>query len=344
MELMLAEMTGVSHTFRYSQALWDSITKQNTSSLSSCKIFDDSAIVYCCHNMHVKGIMEYTSIERGNIDAFKLQKEEASQFFYDGFFIVQDCLDKRVLSEARLYIDSNYHDFQNVSKRQDDWRLHYLADLTRFDKPFEHVPILNLLLKSPKIIAKLESIMGTEISGIFYSQIALRTPVGDSASKKEHYSPGAEYHIDGQANTAGDRFPDHWTVQIGIALVDIVSQDMGNFAVFTGAHTSRSWINYCDEKKRKTLPSLGEPHKVCLKAGDVVFAHVLLPHRGGKNICKSDERGFDIRNKIPTKTREMVFIRVRGQGIDYACKERSIAVLQNPWHEHRKMIEEFSLV
>lgn len=344
-----AEMTEVVHSFRYSQKLWDAITKQQGIRVDLSCSYDKSEqehseIVYCCHNMHIKGVMGFTSIEKCESIAFKLQKAEALRFFNDGFFIAQDCIDTKVLSDARLYINSNYHNFLNLSKRQDDWRLHYLADLTRFDKPFEHVPILNLLVKSPHVIAKIESLMGTEISGIFYSQIALRTPVGDNASKEENYSPGAEYHIDGQANGAGDRFPDHWTIQIGIALVDIMNQDMGNFTVFPGSHSSRSWIDYCKEKKSKTLPCLGKPHKICLKAGDVVFAHVLLPHRGGKNICKPDNDCVDTWNSVPNKTREIVFIRVRGKGIDYSSIERSIAVLQNPWHEHTKMIQEYSLI
>jgi hypothetical protein len=37
-----------------------------------------------------------------------------------------------------------------------------------------------------------------------------------------------------------------------------------------------------------TLPELCEPRQIQLCAGEAIFAHVLLPHRGGRNVCHAN--------------------------------------------------------
>lgn len=299
--------------------------------------------------MHVNGPMDATlPIDYEETEKYTLSTSEALEFYNNGYFVSENLCDDYLIDEARKYIDSNFKMFLKMSKRCDDWRLHFQIDLIN-ERVHEHVPILNLLIKSPKILGKLKCLMNTDISGIFYSQIAYRTPVS-SSHRSEYYTPGAEYHIDGQANASGDRFPDYWTVQIGIALVDIVTKDMGNFTVFPGTHSLVKWNNYCNQKKTKTLPSLGEPDRVCLKAGDVVFAHVLLPHRGGKNVSEVESLEkidnmcpLNIKN-IPPMTREMIFMRIQGKGIDYSSESRAIALLENPWLEFTEFLREYRLI
>ena len=230
------------------------------------------------------------------------------------------------------------------SKRQDDWRCHYQLNLTDIaTEPKENAPILDLLLRSPKILARLRDMM-PQIGGIFYSQIAFRTPVPASlkTTSAPDYQIGAEYHLDGQANASGERFPDHWTVLLGIALVDINTENMGNFTVFPGSHIARDWSSYPEEKRSKTLPSFKEHHKICMNRGDAVFCHVLLPHRGGKNTLEFTDREADsVVKNIQTQTREMVFFRIKAKDICYHDKARSLQVLQDPWNEHFQIFEKF---
>lgn len=208
--------------------------------------------------------------------------------------------------------------------------------------------------------------MGADPSGIFYSQVAYRTPVkADKKAKikvpSPDYVPGAEYHLDGSANSSGTRFPDPWTVMVGVALVDVLTADMGNFTVFPGSHTSRDWSRYPEEKVARTLPDLGRTEHLCLPAGGAVFVHVLLAHRGGKNV-KGQNAAADVEDAsgasasadyglrrvgdvyaathIPQDTREMVFIRVQADGVDYLAPERAESVLRDPWHEFRSMCDE----
>jgi ectoine hydroxylase-related dioxygenase (phytanoyl-CoA dioxygenase family) len=137
--------------------------------------------------------------------------------------------------------------------------------------------------------------------------------------------------------------------------VDITTEDMGNFTVFPGWHRRRDWSNYPDEKRTKTLPDLGTPAHVCLHAGDAVVAHVLLPHRGGKNTtaartppaegcsCVASDTAdapahapvtsLESPWHIPANTREMVFFRVRVEGVDYEAPSRAARVLENVWCE-----------
>jgi hypothetical protein len=204
-----------------------------------------------------------------------------------------------------------------------------------------HGPVLDLLLGSPIAVGRLRSLIG-DLGGIFYTQVAFRTPA--PVSKKSYdennsmYKVGAEYHLDGQANDSGVRFPDPWTVMIGIALVDLQSDTMGNFTVFKGSHTSQYWGDYPAMKMSQTLPSFPDPTLVMLAAGDAILCHVLLAHRGGKNVSprsRHDEPRQDTSiSHTPLRTREMVFIRVQARDIEYFAQTRSQGVIQAPWCEY----------
>jgi hypothetical protein len=270
--------------------------------------------------------------------------EEAKQFYEDGFCIVKGAVSPTDILLARSYINSNYTRWLNMSKRQDDWRIHFLLSLEDLSEPVEHAPMLDLVINSNPLLARLEMLMGSKPNGIFYNQVAYRTPLVNYSPSILNYTPGAEYHIDGQANASGTRFPDPWTVLVGIALVDIENVNMGNFTVWPGTHVSRDWSQYPEEKKLKTLPDLGEPHRVQLKAGDAVLVHCLMPHRGGKNTVTSQEAeamGIDYAglDHIPRGTREFSLFRIRASAIDYEDPARSPAVLSNPWHEHGTLLQ-----
>lgn len=275
--------------------------------------------------------------------------ETFARFSRDGYCIASSAVDAKCIHEARIYINDHYKRWVKQSKRQDDWRCHLMVDLTTRVGPVEHPAILNLLLRSPLIIQCIEGLTESTISGIFYSQVAFRTPLPPKlrcsdadAPPVPDYATGAEYHLDGQANSSGTRFPDPFSILVGIALVDIVTEDKGNFTVFTGWHSRRNWSNYADEKRTKTLPNLGTPTHVCLRAGDAVLAHVLLPHRGGKNTISPTAAAPDSDNSdlplptpwnIPANTREMVFIRVRVAAVQYESPERCPALLKEPMVE-----------
>jgi hypothetical protein len=247
-------------------------------------------------------------------------------FYHHGYFILSSIIDNDLIDKARQYINNQYISWLNQSKRQDDWRCHLMLDLTNIKNNYhvdrdevdggevvddddddddnvqaiEHPAVIRLLLQSPMLLKRVELLIGCKISGIFYTQIAFRTPIVSSSSsssssgsssrsssrssmnmnrysivedkvttsndsshnhkssaistattttttasnnntinnntsmKNPDYHPGAEYHLDGNANAFGIRFPDPWTVLVGIALVDITTVDMGNFTVFPG--------------------------------------------------------------------------------------------------------------
>lgn len=276
-----------------------------------------------------------------------------------GYCVLSSAVSNETVRNARLYINEHYKSWLKQSKRQDDWRCHLMTDVSGDHGPVEHPAVLDLILQSPTLIRFIQTITKSCIAGIFYSQVAFRTPLlsrkltGDA--QVPDYATGAEYHLDGQANASGTRFPDPWSVLVGIALVDITTEDKGNFTVFPGWHTGRDWSNYPEEKRTKTLPNLGTPTHICLKAGDAVLVHVLLPHRGGKNTvslhatstasassCTEDKCSDPIEGSgsnlphpwnIPANTREMVFIRVRVAGVPYESPERGPALLRDPMCE-----------
>jgi ectoine hydroxylase-related dioxygenase (phytanoyl-CoA dioxygenase family) len=259
-------------------------------------------------------------------------------FFHHGYVVPNLAVDTDLIYKAREYIDHNYRRWVSISKRQDDWRIHYQVNLNE-NELIDHEPIMNLMLKSDHVLKYLTTLMGANPVGIFYTQIALRTPTKKASKSSETYQEGAEYHLDGNANIYGIRFPDPWTVMVGVALVDISSDEMGNFTVFPGWHQARDWSYYPIEKQSKSLPNLGEPTKIILKAGDVVIVHVLLPHRGGRNTLdgsssiRIDDGDAYVAKNIPSNTREMVFFRFRGEGIVYESNDRCQAILHDPWCE-----------
>ena len=276
---------------------------------------------------------------------------EANSFISRGYFEVKNAVPMELVTETKQYIDKNYTKFSQISKRSDDWRCHFQIDFNTIaatNAAIEHGALLNLLTCSEEVMSRVRQLLKTPPNGIFYTQIALRTPMKNSQLKSTEHteslnSGGSDYHIDGQANESGDRFPDHWTLQVGICLSDQVVSNGGNFTVFPGCHTSVDWSRYCDMKKAGTLPDLGPPTQIQLMAGDAIFAHVLLPHRGGRNVHRHGSPPGGYTRTVPWGTREMVYFRIKAAEIDYASPERSRRVLADPWAEFNvEMLKTFS--
>ena len=85
-----------------------------------------------------------------------------------------------------------------------------------------------------------------------------------------------------------------------------------------------------------------------LRAGDVVVAHVLLAHKGGRNVeggnssTSTDNdifKQYEYIDNIPKGSREMVFFRVRKKGLNYIDPARSVRVLDEPWCEYGPLLE-----
>ena len=325
---------------------------------------------------------------RGTADC-GLGRDERSVFVRDGFLVLRRAVPRELVDAARSHVaTARSNSWEQLRRlRSDDWRMHFQQ---RFGDGAElvdgHAPVLDLLCAAPRLHGALHDLSagdGRPI-GSFYTQVAFRTPLPSSAradARGADDRPGTCYHLDGQANAAGERFPDHFSVLVGVALSDQCEPNVGNFTVFPGAHASHSWHTYPARKRRAdaklreqratkkrgrdqatlpgvvaekdetldaSLPNLGEPHQVCLAAGDAVIAHVMLPHRGGVN--------------HGTRTRELVFFRVqvcrvpispvshtsalllielspRAQfsHVDYHSGQRAQALLDNPWAEVRSL-------
>jgi hypothetical protein len=116
-------------------------------------------------------------------------------FYHNGYFIVENAVAHVLIDEARHYINSHYNQWLAHSKRQDDWRLFFClefadlysvssigtnlnyTDLKSMDvsengnisyRPLlsvEHPQLLSLLLRSPKIIGKLHSLLDSRLKG-----------------------------------------------------------------------------------------------------------------------------------------------------------------------------------
>ena len=161
---------------------------------------------YNSGHVHVPGKKSLALSEQGPAEP-PVDAAEASDFISNGYFCLKDAVSKESVEQARQYIDDNYNFWQSISKRSDDWRCHFELRFDRLSSPVEHGKLLDLLFASPKVMAKVRSLIG-EPSGIFYTQIALRTPIKKLKSPEHTHSLNngrGDYHIDGQANDSGVR-------------------------------------------------------------------------------------------------------------------------------------------
>ena len=234
-----------------------------------------------------------------------------------GFLILKDAAASDAIARAAAYVATHEACWSAPSgTRPDDWRMHRDQ---RLDAPVAdgHLPILDLL-REPRLAAAIRCLAGAEAHAVSYTQVARRTPAPRKARRKN--LPDTSYHIDGEANASGARFPDVFSLLVAVALTPHERPGMGNLTVFPQGHL-RDWRQYPDWKRDKALPDIGRPYEVPLAVGDAVLCHPLLPHRGGRN--DSDA------------SRDLVFFRVQLAGIDYATPERAAALLADPWAELR---------
>lgn len=153
-----------------------------------------------------------------------LTQQQAQTFVTQGYFIEQGLVRQDLLDSARRYVDGNYLQWLKKSRRQDDWRMHLMLDFDQLDQPVEHAPILDVLMQSPGVLRTLHGLLGGRPQGIFYNQVAFRTCLPAPTAATMDYTAGAEYHIDGNCNHLGIRFPDPFTVLVGVALVGTLSR------------------------------------------------------------------------------------------------------------------------
>ena len=234
-----------------------------------------------------------------------------------GFLILKDAAASDAIARAAAYVATHEACWSAPSgTRPDDWRMHRDQHL---DAPVAdgHLPILDLL-REPRLAAAIHCLAGAEAHAVSYTQVARRTPAPRKARRKN--LPDTSYHIDGEANASGARFPDVFSLLVAVALTPHERPGMGNLTVFPQGHL-RDWRQYPDWKRDKVLPDIGRPYEVPLAVGDAVLCHPLLPHRGGRNDSES--------------SRDLVFFRVQLAGIDYATPARAAALLADPWVELR---------
>lgn len=231
----------------------------------------------------------------------------------DGYAVLKSAVPMERVDAARAYVAKESKKWIGGRRRPDDWRMHYRQ---RFDEPLRdgHGVILDLV--SP-LLSTVHGLTRARPVGVFYTQLAYRTPT----TKRIRLTA---YHIDGEANACGARFPDSFSLIIAVALSSQMQSGMGNFTVFPGAHR-RDWSDYPHLKRHRQLPDLGPPLEVLLDPGDAVLVHPLLPHRGGSNSSET--------------IRELAFFRIQVDGVLYDSSLRAESLLQDPFAELPRLLE-----
>ena len=111
-----------------------------------------------------------------------------------------------------------------AARAPDDWRMHRDQ---RLDAPVAdgHLPILDLL-REPRLAAAIRCLAGSEALAVSYTQVARRTPAPRKARRRD--LPDTSYHIDGEANASGARFPDVFSLLVAVALTPHERPGVGN--------------------------------------------------------------------------------------------------------------------
>lgn len=164
-----------------------------------------------------------------------------------GYTILPRAAAIETVDRARAYVSEHRALWAAQARcRSDDWRMHYMQGLDGSCRLRDgHTPIADLLCASQSIFDFVtQASQGRPPVGMFYTQVAYRTPV---TVKTPPQRPDS-YHLDGEANAIGSRFPDHFSLIVGIALSPQRRVGCGNFSVFPGAHL-RDWTAYADLKR-----------------------------------------------------------------------------------------------
>ena len=244
---------------------------------------------------------------------------DRAAFRRDGWATIRGACAEDLVAAARDYVAARRADWALPRLRPDDWRCHLGQPLAAGAVVADgHAPLLALLRASPALARALGDLGGgREPAGLLYTQVAHRTPLKKKRGRADA-RPGHLYHIDGEANASGSRFPDLFSVILAVALSPQLEPDAGNLSVFPREH-ARDWRDYPDLKRTRSLPDLGRPLQVSLDVGDAVLMHPLLPHRGGTNCSDA--------------TRELVFFRVQYAHVAYDRPDRGAALLADPFVE-----------
>lgn len=165
------------------------------------------------------------------------------------------------------------------------------------------------------------------------AQVALRPPepVDKVPEPLPIQLPPRQWHIDGMGK--GKHSP--FSVLVGITLSDASKPFSGNFCVFPGSHrTLLPSVKQCVmsgssifSKEASTAvekPELTNGHQVLAEAGDVVFAHQKLAHRGGPNYS--------------TNIRYQIYYRISSR--NHQDMVANGAVLEDLWVEFAPEIKE----
>ena len=171
-----------------------------------------------------------------------------------GFLILKDAAASDAIARAAAYVATHEACWSAPSgTRPDDWRMHRDQ---RLDAPVAdgHLPILDLL-REPRLAAAIRCLAGAEAHAVSYTQVARRTPAPRKARRRD--LPDTSYHIDGEANASGARFPDVFSLLVAVALTPHERPGMGNLTVSRKAICATGTSTRIGSETRRSRTSAG---------------------------------------------------------------------------------------
>lgn len=228
-----------------------------------------------------------------------LTKKQRRQFVRNGYVILPNAMPAELLDACQEHCDEA-HEGGNFRLVQKNGSAVGIPAFNRGMKSSE--PVINLFHQSGAL-AVAEQFLGE-------GNVTLRDNIGQIAYVtksetfvEEGWSPTRfqrkrKWHIDAGDGPHGDVASD-FSVLMGVAMSEgqEVDENRGQLNIFPGSHTAthdflRETIKTCPEneeavdvfRREKRCLDLGDPVRVCMNRGDVLFAHQRLAHVPGVNL------------------------------------------------------------
>ena len=187
---------------------------------------DSSPFHYTHACLHVPPAEDAGRPYRGlrGADGCGLSSDERSAFVRDGFVVLPGAVPRELIDAARSHVaTARSNSWEQLRRlRSDDWRMHFQQ---RFSDGAElvdgHAPVLDLLCAAPRVHGALRDLSAADGCpiGSFYTQVAFRTPLPSGGRAGPASMTGG--HTTWMASeAAGEQFPDHFSVLVGVALSD----------------------------------------------------------------------------------------------------------------------------
>ena len=214
----------------------------------------------------------------------RLSAEQKQFFAINGFLHVKNAVPLPMVHKALAFINQAMCTPGAVTQSA--------TGMTFCEELKKHPSITALLYSSPAWSYCQRFLGKGRVAPCRAGQIALRGPHTQHYGTDREDKEANRWHVDGLEKGIHSSF----SMLVGVTLSSAMQRNQGNFTVWPGSHKTLLPLLKDAHTQSKPLvlarPDLGHGTQILADAGDLVFAHHKLAHKGGMNT------GHDIRYQV----------------------------------------------